>query len=106
MARPESPAPSRGGSSMRHLHFTQSLEPLQGGGLGSSAIALHSHMELAGLRSVLCATYGAAPQPAGHGIEQYRRVGPGFLYYSPAMLESAPALVRDSDVAHGHGLYV
>jgi glycosyltransferase involved in cell wall biosynthesis len=91
---------------MRHLHFTQSLEPLQGGGLGSSAIALHSHMEKAGLQSVLCATYGIAPQKPGRGIVEYRRAGPGFLYYSPAMLENAPALVRDTDVAHGHGLYV
>ena len=91
---------------MRHLHFTQSLEPLQGGGLGSSAIALHSHMEQAGLRSVLCATCGATPPPAGRGIEQYRRAGPGFLYYAPAMLKHAPGLVRDIDVAHGHGLYV
>ena len=91
---------------MRHLHFTQSLEPLQGGGLGSSAIALHSHMERAGLSSVLCATYGAAPRRPGRGIEEYRRAGPDFLYYSPAMREAAPALVRDCDVTHGHGLYV
>jgi len=91
---------------MRHLHFTQSLEPLQGGGLGSSAIALHSHMERAGLSSVLCATYGAVPRKPGHGIEEYPRVGPGFLYFSPTMLGAAPALVRDCDVTHGHGLYV
>lgn len=91
---------------MRHLHFTQSLEPLQGGGLGSSAIALHTHMEAAGFRSVLCATYGAARQQPRPGILEYRRVGPDFLYYSPDMLEAAPALVRDSDVVHGHGLYV
>jgi glycosyltransferase involved in cell wall biosynthesis len=91
---------------MRHLHFTQSLELLQGGGLGSSAIALHSHMERAGLRSVLCATYGAAPGKPGHGIVEYPRVGPGFLYYSPGMREAAPAMVRDCDVTHGHGLYV
>jgi glycosyltransferase involved in cell wall biosynthesis len=91
---------------MRHLHFTQSLEPLQGGGLGSSAIALHSHMERAGLGSVLCATYGAAPQRPAAGIREYRRAGPGFLYYAPAMREDAPSLVRDSDVIHGHGLYV
>ena len=63
-------------------------------------------MERAGLTSTLCATYGAAPRRPGHGIEEYRRVGPGFLYYSPAMLEAAPALVRGCDVTHGHGLYV
>jgi poly(glycerol-phosphate) alpha-glucosyltransferase len=91
---------------MRHLHFTQSLEPLQGGGLGSSAIALHSHMEEAGIRSLLAATYGAARQQTRPGILEYRRVGPDYLYYSPDMLEQAPALVRDSDVTHGHGLYV
>ena len=91
---------------MRHLHFTQSLEPLQGGGLGSSAIALHTHLEAAGFRSVLCATCGAARQQSRPGILEYRRVGPDFLYYSPDMLKDASALVRESDVAHWHGLYV
>ncbi len=91
---------------MRHLHFTQSLEPLQGGGLGSSAIALHSHMAAAGLGSVLCATYGAARGRSGPGILEYRRVGPDFLYYAPQMRKAAPSLVREIDVAHGHGLYV
>jgi glycosyltransferase involved in cell wall biosynthesis len=91
---------------LKHLHFTQSLEPLQGGGLGSSAIALHSHMQQAGLRSVLCATYGAAPQNPGPGIREYRRVGPNFLYYSPSMRKAAPALMHDTDVVHAHGLYV
>ena len=89
-----------------HLHFTQSLEPLQGGGLGSSAIALHSHMEQAKLRTVLCSTYRSAPQHPVPGIAEFPRSGPDFLYYSPAMRRSAPALVRDSDVLHGHGLYV
>jgi glycosyltransferase involved in cell wall biosynthesis len=92
--------------SMRHLHFTQSLEPLQGGGLGSSAIALHSHMRQARLSSVLCATYGTAVQRSVHGIAEYRRLGPDFLYYSPAMRRDAPELVRACDVVHGHGLYV
>jgi glycosyltransferase involved in cell wall biosynthesis len=89
-----------------HLHFTQSLEPLQGGGLGSSAVALHSHMVKAGLRSVLCSTYGTAPQRKEPGIAEYRRSSPDFLYYSPAMRRDAGSLVRDSDVLHGHGLYV
>ena len=89
-----------------HLHFTQSLEPLQGGGLGSSAIALHSHMSRGGLRSVLCSTYGATPQRSEPGIVEYRRAGPDVLYYSPALRRDAPSLVRNSDVLHGHGLYV
>jgi glycosyltransferase involved in cell wall biosynthesis len=91
---------------MRHLHFTQSLELLQGGGLGSSAVALHSHMVKAGLRSVLCSTYGTAPQRNESGIAEYRRSSPDFLYYSPALRRDASSLVRDSDVLHGHGLYV
>jgi glycosyltransferase involved in cell wall biosynthesis len=89
-----------------HLHFTQSLEPLQGGGLGSSAVALHSHMVKAGLRSVLCSTYGTTPQRNESGIAEYRRSSPDFLYYSPALRRDAGSLVRDSDVLHGHGLYV
>ncbi|HTB29659.1 MAG TPA: glycosyltransferase [Steroidobacteraceae bacterium] len=89
-----------------HLHFTQSLEPLQGGGLGSSAVALHSHMVKAGLRSVLCSTYGTTPQRKESGIAEYRRSSPDFLYYSPALRRDASSLVRDSDVLHGHGLYV
>ena len=89
-----------------HLHFTQSLEPLQGGGLGSSAVALHSHMVKAGLRSVLCSTYETAPQRKESGIAEYRRSSPDFLYYSPALRRDASSLVRDSDVLHGHGLYV
>jgi poly(glycerol-phosphate) alpha-glucosyltransferase len=63
-------------------------------------------MQRAGLRSALCATYGAAPSHPGSGIFEYPRVGPGALYYSPAMLAAAPALVRDADAVHGHGLYV
>jgi glycosyltransferase involved in cell wall biosynthesis len=65
-------------------------------------------MKRAGLGSALCATYGTVPQrpDPGTGIHEYRRVGPAFLYYAPAMREHAPSLVRDSDVTHGHGLYV
>lgn len=92
--------------SPRHLHFTQSLEPLRGGGLGASAIALHEHMREAGLPSVLCSTYAGAAQHPVEGTAEYRRRGPDFLYYAPALRRAAPALVRDSDLVHGHGLYV
>jgi glycosyltransferase involved in cell wall biosynthesis len=91
---------------LRHLHFTQSLEPLQGGGLGVSAISLHEQMRLTGLPSVLCSTYGVTPQHAVEGIAEFERIKPASLYYSPAMRRSAPELVRETDVLHGHGLYV
>ncbi len=91
---------------MRHLHFTQSLEPLEGGGLGSSAVALHGQMRAAGLSSVLCSTHGAAPQHPAEGTLEFRRLKPGFIYYSPALHSQAPQLVREADVLHGHGFYV
>ena len=91
---------------MRHLHFTQSLEPLEGGGLGTSAVLLHKQMSRQGLGSILCSTYRTQPQCRAAGVMEFARVKPGFLYYSPAMRREAPQLVRESDVLHGHGLYV
>jgi glycosyltransferase involved in cell wall biosynthesis len=91
---------------MRHLHFTQSLEPLEGGGLGSSTVALHGQMRVAGLSSVLCSTHGGTPQDLAEGAVEFPRLKPGFIYYSPAMQRHAPQLVRDADVLHGHGFYV
>jgi glycosyltransferase involved in cell wall biosynthesis len=91
---------------MKHLHFTQSLEPLYGGGLGSSMVALHRQMRADGLTSALCATYGGRPQELVEGSREFPRIKPDFIYYSPAMRRQAPQLVRDADVIHGHGLYV
>lgn len=91
---------------MRHLHFTQSLEPLNGGGLGTSAIALHRQMRRQGLGSVLCSTCKDTPQYPGGEVHEFRRVPPDFVYFSPAMQRQAPELVREADVVHGHGLYV
>lgn len=91
---------------MRHLHFTQSLEPLQGGGLGSSTVALHRRMLQQGLCSTLCSTHGGTPQQLAEAIIEFPRVRPDFLYFSPAMRRESAALVRQSDVIHGHGLYV
>lgn len=90
---------------MKHLHFTQSLEPLQGGGLGSSAVALHGQMQAAGLNSVLCSTYGGRPQCQAPGAFEFQRLKPDFIYYSPTMQRQAPPLVRAADVLHSHGLY-
>jgi glycosyltransferase involved in cell wall biosynthesis len=91
---------------LKHLHFTQSLEPLQGGGLGSSTAALHRQMRLSGLSSVLCTTRGGRPQcPVGDAFE-FPRIKPDAFYFSPALQQQAPELVGDADVLHGHGLYV
>jgi glycosyltransferase involved in cell wall biosynthesis len=91
---------------MRHLHFTQSLEPLQGGGLGASAVALHDQFRASGLHSVLCSTHGGTPQRPKDGTLEFPRIKPDFIYYSRAMQRQAPHLVREADVVHGHGLYV
>lgn len=90
----------------RHIHFTQSLEPLQGGGLGSSALALHRRFLAAGLASTLCATCGDETQPGSEQVMEFHRVKPGPLYFAPELSRRAPDLVADADVLHGHGLYV
>ena len=91
---------------MRHLHFTQSLEPLQGGGLGTSTSTLHRQMLGLGLDSQLCATFTGTPQQQVERTIEFKRVGPGFLYVAPQLIRRAEELVAQSDVVHGHGLYV
>jgi glycosyltransferase involved in cell wall biosynthesis len=88
------------------LHFTQSLEPLQGGGLGTSVVSLHQQMGRAGFSSMLCSTRDGPPQYPIEGVREFQRIKPGLLYYSPELKRHAPGLVRDSGVVHGHGLYV
>ena len=91
---------------MRHLHFTQSLEPLYGGGLGSSSAALHQELLADGIESTLCATYGEAPvSPAPRTLE-FKRAGPDVLYFAPDLTRSVRELVCTADVVHGHGFYV
>ena len=91
---------------MRHLHFTQSLEPLQGGGLGSSAMALHCQLRANGEHSVLCSTHGGRVQHPAPGVLEYSRLKPDFVYFSPTMREEGTRLVHEADIVHGHGLYV
>jgi glycosyltransferase involved in cell wall biosynthesis len=91
---------------MRHLHFTQSLEPLRGGGLGSSALALHRKMREAGLNSVLYSTCNGTPQHPSEDTHEFSRLKPDPLYFSPALHRRAPGFVHETDVLHGHGLYV
>ena len=91
---------------MRHLHFTQALEPLNGGGMGLSTVALHRQFLEMGIASTLCSTYGDAPQKPAAGIVEFRRIKPDFLYYSPDLRARARQLVASADIIHGHGLYV
>jgi glycosyltransferase involved in cell wall biosynthesis len=91
---------------MRHLHFTQSLEPLYGGGLGSSTLALHQQLVAMGVDSALCSTFGEVPQAAAQGALEFRRLKPDFLYYAPELRQKAKDLVAGAEVVHGHGLYV
>jgi poly(glycerol-phosphate) alpha-glucosyltransferase len=55
---------------------------------------------------MLCSTRAGRPQYPIEGIREFQRIKPGLLYYSPELKRHAPGLVRDSDVVHGHGLYV
>ena len=91
---------------MRHLHFTQSLEPLYGGGLGTSTVALHREMLATGLSSTVCATYGEKPQAPAARVHEFRRIKPDALYFAPGLRAQARELVASADVIHGHGFYV
>jgi poly(glycerol-phosphate) alpha-glucosyltransferase len=91
---------------MRHLHFTQSLEPLCGGGLGSSSVALHRELLAHGIESTLCATYGESPVKPGPKTWEFKRVGPDFLFFAPSLRRSVRELVSSVDILHGHGFYV
>lgn len=96
------------GPGRRHVHFVQSLEPLQGGGLGQAALGLHRAMERSGLRSRLAATVGARPAgaAASDSVIEARRVGADKMYWSPELRRIAADWVADADFVHGHGFYV
>jgi glycosyltransferase involved in cell wall biosynthesis len=46
------------------------------------------------------------PQYPVEGTLEFCRIKPRALYFSPALQRCAPQLVRETDVLHGHGLYV
>jgi glycosyltransferase involved in cell wall biosynthesis len=69
-------------------------------------MALHRQFLKAGVGSRLCATFGQEPQAITQAILEFRRTGPESLYYSPLIRRRAEELVAETDVVHGHGLYV
>lgn len=91
---------------MKHLHFVQSLEPLQGGGLGRAALELHLEFLKLGAASRLVATRSRAFVESWPGCTQHRRLGRQKPFYARALHRRAPALVAEADVIHGHGLYM
>ena len=118
-----------------HLHFVQSLEPLQGAGLGQAALSLHLAMrgETKSLRdektkrllpsalnselhapsstlhassSVLLATRAGDFERTWPDVIQGVRKGPGKMFYAPELKRLAAEAVEQAEVFHGHGLYV
>jgi len=95
---PESPS---------HLHFVQSTEPLQGGGLGRAAVELHHAFLDAGSSSRLVATRGRGTEPIeGRHVQLFDRSGPERAFYSPALRREAANLAGEAGAVHGHGFYV
>ncbi len=89
----------------RHLHFVQSLEPLQGGGLGVAALQLHGAMQATGRESKLISTRQEGFSVQWPGVEQYVRRGPDKAFFAPALGGALPSNPLPMFV-HGHGLYV
>lgn len=92
---------------MKHLHFVQSLEPLQGGGLGRAAFELSSVMGgLDGTSSLVVTTCRAEDHEPMHGVVSYPRRGYERAFFSPALCSGARRHVSEVDVVHAHGFYV
>lgn len=90
----------------KHLHFVQSLEPLQGAGLGTSALGLHLALrQLADAHSVLVGTRGAGFTDTWFDTSQFQRVPPTKAFFAPELLRQRKRLVADADIVHGHGFY-
>ncbi|HXD00700.1 MAG TPA: glycosyltransferase [Verrucomicrobiae bacterium] len=91
---------------MRHLHFTQSLEPLEGGGLGRAALDLHLQLLQDGFVSRLITTRSPSFDRAWPETFQYPRTGPQKAFFARALERDSHSAVAGADVVHGHGFYV
>jgi glycosyltransferase involved in cell wall biosynthesis len=89
-----------------HLHFVQSLEPLEGGGLGRAALDLHLEFLRRGVPSHLVATCAGSFQEAWLETTQLLRMPPARAFYSLGLGRLSGALAARADIVHGHGLYV
>jgi glycosyltransferase involved in cell wall biosynthesis len=89
----------------RHLHFVQSIETLQGGGLGRAALQLSGELGRAGHGSCLVTTKSGESICAGE-VFAFGRKGPDRAFFAPDLWTERRRLVQDSDYVHGHGFYV
>lgn len=88
------------------MHFVQSLEPLEGGGLGAAALQLHRVLRAEGLRSVLISTRNRETPPSAD-VEEFVRQGPTKAFFALGMWRRAETLALQEDaVFHAHGFYV
>lgn len=97
---------SEQGRLLQHLHFVQSLEPLQGGGLGRAAFELHESFLSQKIGSILVTTTEDDSPQFLPATREYSRTGPSKAFFSPALAREANRLVEEADVLHGHGFYV
>ncbi|MCB1119952.1 MAG: glycosyltransferase [Verrucomicrobiae bacterium] len=91
---------------MKHLHFTQSIEALQGGGLGKAAIDLHKAFLSIGASSHFVSTFEGKTDLKIPKSVIGLRTGPGKAFYSKTIKEQASKWSREMDIFHGHGFYV
>lgn len=90
-----------------HLHYVQSLETLQGAGLGASALSLHLALyKLDPQASRLLSTRRRDFEAAWPGVVQGVRHGPSKFFYAPELKDRAREIVAQADFFHAHGLYV
>lgn len=90
---------------MHHLHFVQSTEPLEGGGLGRAALELSAALVALGYPSRLVTTC-AKTTKRSDSVICYGRSGPTKAFYAPDLWREAEALVAEAQIVHGHGFYV
>lgn len=91
---------------MKHFHFTQSVEALQGGGLGKAAIDLHKAFLSVGTDSFFVSTKEGENDHSIPNSYLGKRTGLPKCFYSKALNDRAPAWGDEMDIFHGHGFYV
>ncbi|MFN9960003.1 MAG: hypothetical protein ACK55I_43520, partial [bacterium] len=89
---------------MMHLHFVQSLEPLQGAGLGQAALSLHLALSrLQSVSSTLLSTRSRSFTRRWPGVIQGARKGPTKLFYAPDLKVLVRESLENVEWFHGHG---